>query len=156
LLAERFLERVGRSTGIYRTIPQETLRVLEIYDWPENIQELEGAITHAVKSSSGPKLEIDHLPRNILAFSQKRDAERKSHSASSEESIEDVVTIAAMEKRAILKTVQQTQGDKQMAARLLGIGKTTLYRKLKEYGVDVEPQPSTSLTFSAVPTPTTK
>jgi DNA-binding NtrC family response regulator len=40
-----------------------------------------------------------------------------------------------MEKQAILGTIRQLQGDKLMAARLLGIGKTTLYRKLKEYGL---------------------
>jgi anaerobic nitric oxide reductase transcription regulator len=43
-LAERFLEKIGRSTGIFRTIPKETLRVLETYDWPENTRELERAI----------------------------------------------------------------------------------------------------------------
>jgi two-component system response regulator HydG len=40
-----------------------------------------------------------------------------------------------MEKNAILSTIRQLRGDKLMAARLLGIGKTTLYRKLKEYGL---------------------
>jgi transcriptional regulator of acetoin/glycerol metabolism len=43
-----------------------------------------------------------------------------------------------MEKQAILNTIRQLNGDKLMAAKLLGIGKTTLYRKLKEYGIDHE------------------
>jgi two-component system response regulator HydG len=47
----------------------------------------------------------------------------------------EVRSIADMEKQAILSTLRQLNGDKLMAARLLGIGKTTLYRKLKEYGV---------------------
>jgi two-component system response regulator HydG len=47
-------------------------------------------------------------------------------------------TLAEMEKRAILTTLEQVKGDKLMAARLLDIGKTTLYRKLKEYGVSHE------------------
>ena len=46
-----------------------------------------------------------------------------------------IVSIADMEKQAILETIRQLKGDKLMAARLLGIGKTTLYRKLKEYGI---------------------
>jgi len=46
-----------------------------------------------------------------------------------------IVSIADMEKHAILGTIRQLHGDKLMAARLLGIGKTTLYRKLKEYGL---------------------
>ena len=48
---------------------------------------------------------------------------------------EVVVSIADMEKQAILGAIRQLKGDKLMAARLLGIGKTTLYRKLKEYGL---------------------
>jgi transcriptional regulator of acetoin/glycerol metabolism len=47
----------------------------------------------------------------------------------------EIVSIAAMEKDAILGTIRQLKGDKLMAAKLLGIGKTTLYRKLKEYGI---------------------
>ena len=49
-----------------------------------------------------------------------------------------IVSIADMEKHAILGTIRQLHGDKLMAARLLGIGKTTLYRKLKEYGLAEE------------------
>jgi two-component system response regulator HydG len=48
---------------------------------------------------------------------------------------EAIVSIADMEKHAILGTIEQLHGDKLMAAKLLGIGKTTLYRKLKEYGI---------------------
>jgi two-component system response regulator HydG len=50
---------------------------------------------------------------------------------------EKVVSMATMEKRAILRALQQANGNKVMAACLLGIGKTTLYRKLKAYGVSV-------------------
>ena len=46
-----------------------------------------------------------------------------------------VMPLAELEKQAILTTIRQLKGDKLMAARLLGIGKTTLYRKLKEYGL---------------------
>jgi DNA-binding NtrC family response regulator len=46
-----------------------------------------------------------------------------------------VTPLAELEKQAILTTIRQLKGDKLLAARLLGIGKTTLYRKLKEYGL---------------------
>ncbi len=49
-----------------------------------------------------------------------------------------IISIAELEKQAILNTIRQLNGDKLMAARLLGIGKTTLYRKLKEYGISEE------------------
>jgi len=49
-----------------------------------------------------------------------------------------VLSIAELEKQAIINTIRELKGDKLMAARLLGIGKTTLYRKLKEYGLSDE------------------
>jgi two-component system response regulator HydG len=144
-LAERFLEKIGRSTRIFRTIPQETLRVLETYDWPENTRELERAIGQASILSSGTEVEVDHLPQKILTFCRTKDAARKRDSSSigkpEKQPIEEaVVSIATMEQRAILKAIQQTKGDKVMAAGLLGIGKTTLYRKLKEYSVPFPPE----------------
>jgi two-component system response regulator HydG len=148
-LAERFLEKIGRNTGIFRTIPKETLRVLETYDWPENTRELESAIGRACILSSGTELEINHLPQNILSFCRTKDAARKRDSSPvgkpKRQPIEDVIPIATMEKRAILKALQQTNGDKVKAAGLLGIGKTTLYRKLKEYSVHFPPESSVSL-----------
>ena len=60
-------------------------------------------------------------------------AEEQSEAA--ETGSNGIVSIAEMEKHAILGTIRQLNGDKLMAAKLLGIGKTTLYRKLKEYGL---------------------
>jgi DNA-binding NtrC family response regulator len=152
-LAERFLEKAGRATGTSRTLSKETLRALETYDWPENTQELEIAITQACTSSSGQKLEIDHLPQNILTFFHTKEAERKRDLSfrtkpTSGPREEHVIPISAVEKQAILKALQQTNGDKITAAKLLGIGKTTLYRKLKEYGVHIKPESSVSLSTS--------
>jgi two-component system response regulator HydG len=151
-LAKRFLEKAGRASGISRTLSQETLRVLESYDWPQNTRELESVIIEACTLSSGQKLEIDHLPQNILTFLRTKEAERtrsllfraKPKSGLQEE--DDVISIAAVEKQAILKALQRTSGDKKEAAKILGIGKTTLYRKLKEYSVvDVKPVPEITL-----------
>jgi two-component system response regulator HydG len=156
-LAERFLEKAGRVTGISRTLSHDTLQVLETYDWPENTQELECVITHACISSSGQKLEVDHLPQNILTFFRTKEAERERDLASrakpkSGPQEDDVIPIAVMEKQAIVKALQQTNGDKRLAAKLLGIGKTTLYRKLKEYSVRVKPEPGLSVAVALGPT----
>jgi DNA-binding NtrC family response regulator len=147
-LAQRFLDKVGRSTGVVRTLSQETLQVLETYDWPENTRELETAITQACTLSPGPKLEVNHLPQNILTFARSTGAERKRTSISmmkpgADSPQEDVATIADVEKRAILTALKQTNNDKKIAANLLGIGKTTLYRKLKEYKACDEPVSAT-------------
>lgn len=135
-LAKRFLEKIQHKTGVMRTLSQETLRMLETYDWPDNIQELENTIGHACSQSSGPNLQTIHLPQKLLNFHRptalapKLPSTEGSSKAAAEESI---VPIAKMEERAILEAMRQTNGNKLMAAELLGIGKTTLYRKLKEY-----------------------
>jgi two-component system response regulator HydG len=69
--------------------------------------------------------------QDLSAAAEASDAQTASHADAGEA----VVSIADMEKQAILGTIRQLHGDKLMAARLLGIGKTTLYRKLKEYGL---------------------
>jgi DNA-binding NtrC family response regulator len=150
-LAERFLEKIRRVTGVVRILPQETLRVLETYDWPENTRELETAITQACTLSSGTKLEVDHLPQNILMFVRSTDEKRQRTAASlgklaSNSVEENVVPMAAMEKQAILTALKQTNNDKIKAAKLLGIGKTTLYRKLKEYDVRSDHEEAVPLT----------
>lgn len=146
-LAQRFLEKVGRVTGVVRTLPEETLQVLETYDWPENTRELEFAITHACAVSPGPTLEVNHLPRNILTFARSTDDRQKRTFASigklrSNSVGESVLPMAAMEKQAILAALKQTNNDKKMAAKLLGIGKTTLYRKLQQYHVPSDQEPA--------------
>ncbi len=111
------------------------------YDWPGNVRELENAIERACALSSGPVLHMGDLPTQLQDFRMQR------HSAASASDVggevdpmaigtgRGIVSIAEMEKQAILETIRQLNGDKLMAARLLGIGKTTLYRKLKEYGI---------------------
>src|SRR6266851_3829676 len=120
--------------------------VCETYDWPKNIRELEVVITRAYTLSPGPELEIDHLPQNVLTFCRRKEAERKRDFTleNNRPFKESIIPIAAMEKRAILKAMQQTNGNKAMAIKLLGIGKTTLYRKLKEYGLDVKTRSAAS------------
>jgi two-component system response regulator HydG len=76
------------------------------------------------------------LPTQLQDFSAHRQvADHSAQGGSDGYGNEAVVSIADMEKQAILETIRQLKGDKLMAARLLGIGKTTLYRKLKEYGL---------------------
>jgi two-component system response regulator HydG len=138
-LAKRYLERIQHNTGMRRTLSEETLRMLETYDWPDNVRELEESLTGACSRTSEPELRADHLPQNLIDFHRKKEFEVKGLSAvkgpDSTQTAEDgIVSIATMERQKILEAVRQTNGDKIKAARLLGIGKTTLYRKLKEYG----------------------
>jgi two-component system response regulator HydG len=139
-LALHFLERMEKETGVKRTFSDSTLRVMTEYEWPGNVRELENAIERACALSSGPVLHMGDLPTQLQNFrlqqgpvigsAEEEQPERRESMGEGE-----IVSIAEMEKHAILGTIRQLKGDKLMAAKLLGIGKTTLYRKLKEYGI---------------------
>ena len=91
--------------------------------------------------SSGPILHMGDLPTQLHTFRRNARPEpppSEGAPAVAEPSQNGIVSIAEMEKHAILGTIRQLKGDKLMAAKLLGIGKTTLYRKLKEYGISIE------------------
>lgn len=139
-LTKRFLEKIHQQTGISRTLSKETLEMLETYDWPDNVQELEDTIAHACSQLSGPELEPIHLPRKLLRFHRNMISQEgaSSHSTLDPDNLprkHTVIPIAKVEEHAILDALRETNGDKLRAAELLGIGKTTMYRKLKEYGV---------------------
>jgi len=140
LLAMYFLARTEKEAGGTRTFSDESLRLLSEYDWPGNVRELENAIERACALSSGPVLHMGDLPTQLQDFSMHRSVDRSAGTeVSSVEAVMggsgEIVSIAEMEKQAILGTIRQLKGDKLLAAKLLGIGKTTLYRKLKEYGI---------------------
>jgi DNA-binding NtrC family response regulator len=149
-LAMHFLERMQKESGMERNFSDDTLRVMSEYDWPGNVRELENAIERACALSSGPVLHMGDLPTQLQDFRMQRGPvftsdeddeiglDRAISGAASGGGKGGIVSIAEMEKKAILGTIRQLKGDKLMAAKLLGIGKTTLYRKLKEYGITDE------------------
>jgi two-component system response regulator HydG len=146
-LATHFLaQRQKEEGGVERSFSDETLRVMSEYDWPGNVRELENAIERACALSSGPVLNMGDLPTQLQNFRMQRgpaihlddDEEGLNRVMRGETGKDGIVSIAKMEKQAILGTIRQLKGDKLMAAKLLGIGKTTLYRKLKEYGISEE------------------
>jgi two-component system response regulator HydG len=145
-LAMHFLEQMRKEHGgVKRQISDVSLRVMMEYDWPGNVRELENAIERACALSSGPELNIGNMPTQLQNF---RLQQGPAAQPMEEEDLEPgeargqgkggIVSIAEMEKQAILGTIRELNGDKLMAAKLLGIGKTTLYRKLKEYGISEE------------------
>jgi DNA-binding NtrC family response regulator len=125
LLVEHFLERLARTTGAQRSISDEALKTLMAYEWPGNVRELENCLDRACALSSGPVLQVADLPSPI----QNSQLNVPPEVAQGPK----IMPIAEIERTAILRAIDQLKGDKLAAARLLGIGKTTLYRKLKEY-----------------------
>ncbi len=137
LLAAHFLDRISRERGAKFTLSDEALRTMMRYEWPGNVRELENSVERACALSSGPILHLGDLPTQL----QNSGLEARRTTLASGEPVEAetvsaaVMTLADMERQAILSAIRTLNGDKLKAARLLGIGKTTLYRKLKEYGI---------------------
>ncbi len=124
LLVNAFLEKFSDSKDGPRTISEDAMVHLTAYDWPGNVRELENAIERAVALGSGPILHVADLPSNL----QYGTAERLPQSG-------ELVPLDEMERRAIFRAMRESGGDKMAAAKVLGIGKTTLYRKLKQYEI---------------------
>ncbi|HKW87220.1 MAG TPA: sigma-54 dependent transcriptional regulator [Candidatus Acidoferrales bacterium] len=123
LLVQHFLEKFSESGRSSRTIAEDAMARLQGYDWPGNVRELENAIERAVALGSGPILHSGDLPSNL------------QYAAAAEriQPAEEILHLDEIERRTIFRALREAGGDKLVAARLLGIGKTTLYRKLKQY-----------------------
>jgi len=130
-LVRYFIERHGEDGGI-TGISYEALTCLTRYDWPGNVRELENCIQHAIALGSGSLIQVRDIPARIANPSSQPEA------ASSEpaEAPRPVTPLQNLERQAIVNALAETGGDRIRAAKLLGIGKTTIYRKLKEYGID--------------------
>jgi DNA-binding NtrC family response regulator len=122
LLVAHFLQKFSDARLPVKAVSDDALQRLLAYDWPGNVRELQNTIQRAVALSSNEVLTADDLETVPDAAMHLDVAET-----------DELVPLAEMERRAIMHALRQTGGDRLAAARLLGIGKTTLYRKLKEY-----------------------
>jgi two-component system response regulator HydG len=110
-----------------REISRKALDLLVRYDWPGNIRELENCIERAVVIARGEIIVPADLPPALQALSQEKD-ETGVHFPSG-------ISLQEMEKALILKTLEDTGGNRSRAAEILGINRRTLQMKLKEYGM---------------------
>jgi len=129
LLIGHFLERMTRTSGQEKVLSDDALKAMLAYDWPGNVRELENCLERTYAFTSGPTIHTMDLPREIanLPVPQSSNGNGNGNGQSK------MVPIAELEKQTILRAIMELNGDKLQAARLLGIGKTTLYRKLKDY-----------------------
>ncbi len=124
LLVAYFIRNYSRAYGVpEKKITERAMNALLYYSWPGNIRELENVIQRAFALGSSGKIRIKDFPRYIWDGN-----ERKNESVSS---VEDA------ERKLILDALRAAGGNKSKAARLLGIGRKALYRKLKKYGIQL-------------------
>lgn len=140
-LVIHFIEHYKQKTGRFITgISKDALQALITYDWPGNVRELENAIERAVIIASGRQIELEDLPEAINKIAlQKRDqikVERAKAASEGRTTTFEITVPSSMEeieRLAIEATLDYTGGDKSHAAKALGIGRKTLYRKLDQY-----------------------
>ncbi len=151
-LIAHFLERHGRG----HILTQETLEAMLSYDWPGNVRELENCIQHMVAINTGPLLHVAELPSMLQNHLMAKKAQSLSvavgfqsiskppgealyheHRSTTNGARPPIIPLTQMERQAIMDALEYTKGDRAIAANLLGIGRTTLYRKLKEYQLAV-------------------
>jgi two-component system response regulator HydG len=137
LLIAYFLDRKNREHGKSFRVSDEMLGVLMDYDWPGNVRELEHAIDRACAYCSGTVLQLGDSASPIIEhFKQSRPKmTRPPMLTDGSLTGPSIMSLAEIEKQTILNALKALEGDKLAAAKLLGIGKTTMYRKLKEYGL---------------------
>jgi DNA-binding NtrC family response regulator len=127
VLIAHFMERASRASGQEKILSDEALKVMLAYDWPGNVRELENCLERTCAFTSGPLIHVADLPPAIgrTAIVVPNNGHGNGHNK--------IVPMAELERLTILSAIAELNGDKLQAARLLGIGKTTLYRKLKDY-----------------------
>ena len=128
LLIDAFISRIRLKSRKKITIMnEEALESLVNYDWPGNIRELINAIEYAFVLCPGEEILRNHLPPNIIGKNGTPLA--KQHKKAKTVSVE---------KEAILEALQKTNGNKTEAAGILGISRVTLWKRLKEYDIQVK------------------
>jgi DNA-binding NtrC family response regulator len=108
-----------------RSWVDDAMKALLSYDWPGNVRELENCPERACAFTSGSVIQVSDLQSAIHGA--------PVHPSNGGNGKTQIMPMAELEKQAILSTIARLNGDKLLAPRMLGIGKTTLCRKLKEY-----------------------
>lgn len=134
-LAECFLRRTCNAA-----IPPEIADAIMHHNWPGNVRELQNCMERLSALHNGAEIQFADLPSSLQL--NRHAAEPMSaelEALARHVGRKAVVPLYELERQAIIEAIEQTKGDRGMAAVLLGIGRTTLYRKLKAYNLEVEP-----------------
>jgi DNA-binding NtrC family response regulator len=133
LLVDYFLRaKAERLDQPVRLFSAEAMRSILDYPWPGNVRELENAVEYALALGQGEVLTIEDLP---VELSQEVQRDSKNLRRLLEAYMSDRIPLAEIEKRYILSVLQQFGGNQVKAAAALGIDRSKLYRRLKQYGV---------------------
>ena len=134
LLVDHFLRiKAARNGQQVRQFTSEAMRALLEYPWPGNVRELENAIEYALAIGLDDELDLIDLPPELSQGSVTTDADDLKKVLAVY--MNEAVPLAEIEKRYILSMLQQFGGNQVRTAAALGIDRSKLYRRLKQYGV---------------------
>lgn len=130
-LVEHFIAEFSRVYGVEpKQVSDEAMRRLVRYSWPGNIRELQNAIERAFALSSAPRIGLEDLPAAVI-----RATEPESDGGKPRENAGEPLPLEEIERRNIAAALKHAGGNKNEAARILGIDRQRLYRKLQKYGM---------------------
>ena len=129
VIAQAMLQRFATQCNkpVTRLSPAVAERLLA-YSWPGNIRELRNCVERAVALARFEELVVEDLPEQIRQY-------KSSHVLVAADDPEQLVPLVEVEKRYIQRVMEAVDGNKRQAARILGLDRTTLYRKLERYGL---------------------
>nr|WP_242543922.1 sigma-54 dependent transcriptional regulator [Corallococcus sp. NCSPR001] len=146
LLVDHFLEKFGGSA---LRLTDEVREALLGHRWPGNVRELQNVVQRAVLSCDGTHIELADLPPElrvlVLPPIPVAPASMSAVSAGPSHPPDAVVPLRELERREIIKALTVTNGSVTQAAKLLGLGRATLYRRLAELRIPSEPRPEERL-----------
>jgi len=129
LLIDHFVRRANKSHGTkVRGVTAEARRVLMAQPWPGNVRHLRNVIENMIVLTAGDRLTVDDLPTEIYRPPGQGPDQPLDQLAG--------ISIEEAEKQLIRNTLKMVDGNREQAAGILGIGERTLYRKIKEYGLN--------------------
>jgi two-component system, NtrC family, response regulator HydG len=135
----KFAERLGKAVT---SLSSEAAKKLLEYDWPGNVRQLENSIERAVTLTAFEQITVEDLPERISRYEASRLTLGELES-------EHELTLDELEKRYIERVLKAAQGNKTQAAKLLGVDRRTLYRKLERYGAAASGPPGVEETVVA-------
>jgi two-component system response regulator HydG len=133
-LVEHLLAKHGPRIGKILPVAEEVYESLEAYSWPGNVRELENMVQRALTLAQGPELTVEDFELDLDDMVGDETGARPTDGASLRDDLKDE------ERRRILKALDQCQGNRTQAAKLLGMPRRTLVERLRAYGITRKPR----------------
>lgn len=129
-LCEDILKQLVKNVGLpHKTVTEKAILAFQLYNWPGNVRELRNILERAANMSYNNYIDLNNLPDYINNIMNIEDNKDRSF-------LKDIV--ADVEIKAIMEAINITNGSRTEAAKLLGIHRTALYKKIDNYGINIK------------------